>query len=323
MGGNKLENNSAFNLMEEPVIFGLTFIALVPVFALVYCVIGGQDFIGNPTGFVDFFYFSAVTATTLGYGDVSPKTELARSLVSLEVLLGVVCAGLFLNACSYRLSARSAAEEKARNEVLLRRERYEVNKETLSSHHAVVMFRLDRYAIRLWLLTNTPDKKGDYSLDKTIGLNGIVAHDFQFRDFRFLHTETLLARDAFQASIVSYYFKDLRLFVDSLRDLLKFSRLNDWPKLRNDCLNFLHAFEHLDYSESIMKFEQMSKKEGGALGCMIFSQIESAPEVVPEVKGSHMLDSYVCLYYLAKKSVEFCREYLETVDDILVSSCPE
>lgn len=42
MGGNKLENNSAFNLMEEPVIFGLTFIALVPVFALVYCVIGGR-----------------------------------------------------------------------------------------------------------------------------------------------------------------------------------------------------------------------------------------------------------------------------------------
>lgn len=314
--------SSAQNLMAEPVVFGLTFIALIPIFALVYCMVGGQNFIGKPTGFIDFFYFSAVTVTTLGYGDISPKSELARSLVSLEVLLGVVCAGLFLNACSYRLSARSAAEEKARNEVMLRRERYEANKEVLSSHHAVVKFRLERYAIRLWLLTNTPSEKGEFSLDKTFGLNGKVAQRFQFRDFRFLHQETLLARDAFRASIVSYYFKDLSMFIDALRDLLKFSRLTDWPKLRNDCLGFLHTFEHLDYSESIMKFEQMAK-EDGALRNMIFSQIESAPEGRPEVKGSHMLDSYVCLYYLAEKSVEFCREYLEAVDDILDSTCPE
>lgn len=310
------------SVMAEPAIFGWSFIALIPVFSLIYCAIGFEGFSGDPSGFVDFTYFSAVTVTTLGYGDIYPKSEFARFIVSLEVLLGVVCAGLFLNACSYRLSARTAAEEKAVHGLALRRERYEANKEVLRSHHAIVSFRLERYVVRLWQLTNPPDRRGDFSLDRTIGLGGKVAHDFQLRDMRFLHQETLLARDAFRASIVSYYFKDLSLLVGDVRDLLRFCKLGDWAKLHKDCLEFLHAFEHLDYSESIMKFEQMGREDKG-LEAQIFSMIESAPDEPPKVKGSHMLDSYVCLYYLAKKSVAFCREYIETVDDVLASACPE
>lgn len=42
----------------------------------------------NPN-FLEFFYFSFVTLTTLGYGDISPKSGIARGLVILEVVLGV------------------------------------------------------------------------------------------------------------------------------------------------------------------------------------------------------------------------------------------
>jgi len=35
-------------------------------------------------------YFSVVTATTLGYGDLSPNSSIAKFLAILEVLLGVV-----------------------------------------------------------------------------------------------------------------------------------------------------------------------------------------------------------------------------------------
>lgn len=37
----------------------------------------------------DFVYFSVVTLTTLGYGDIGPVTAEARSLVMLEVVVGV------------------------------------------------------------------------------------------------------------------------------------------------------------------------------------------------------------------------------------------
>jgi hypothetical protein len=46
-------------------------------------------------------YLSAVTITTLGYGDIVPITNKSRILISLESILGVVLIGLFLNALAY------------------------------------------------------------------------------------------------------------------------------------------------------------------------------------------------------------------------------
>jgi hypothetical protein len=42
-------------------------------------------------------YFSAVTISTLGYGDIVPVSALARALVTLEVVSGLLLVGLFLN----------------------------------------------------------------------------------------------------------------------------------------------------------------------------------------------------------------------------------
>jgi hypothetical protein len=38
----------------------------------------------------DFAYFSVVTVSTLGYGDLTPATDVGRSLVILETLLGQI-----------------------------------------------------------------------------------------------------------------------------------------------------------------------------------------------------------------------------------------
>lgn len=44
----------------------------------------------------DFLYFSAITITTLGYGDILPKSYRVRALVMVETLLGVILAGVFI-----------------------------------------------------------------------------------------------------------------------------------------------------------------------------------------------------------------------------------
>ncbi|MBI3249088.1 MAG: two pore domain potassium channel family protein [Deltaproteobacteria bacterium] len=57
--------------------------------------------VGSPSplggGLLRFMYLSAVTITTLGYGDIVPVTDRARVLVGCEAVFGVVVAGLFLN----------------------------------------------------------------------------------------------------------------------------------------------------------------------------------------------------------------------------------
>jgi hypothetical protein len=52
--------------------------------------------------FVRMFYLSAVTITTLGYGDIVPITTTSRLIISAESILGIVIIGLFLNALGYQ-----------------------------------------------------------------------------------------------------------------------------------------------------------------------------------------------------------------------------
>jgi Ion channel len=44
----------------------------------------------SPADFADHLYFSFVVLTTLGFGDLTPVTDLGKALVSLEALLGQV-----------------------------------------------------------------------------------------------------------------------------------------------------------------------------------------------------------------------------------------
>lgn len=62
---------------------------------------------GLPDQFSRMLYLSAVSATTLGFGDIVPVTTGSRSLVTLEAILGVVFAGLFLNSLAKRRSSET------------------------------------------------------------------------------------------------------------------------------------------------------------------------------------------------------------------------
>jgi hypothetical protein len=57
--------------------------------------------------FIRMCYFSAITITTLGFGDITPVSSLARVLVGLEAVLGVVIIGLFLNAVAQKWGRES------------------------------------------------------------------------------------------------------------------------------------------------------------------------------------------------------------------------
>jgi hypothetical protein len=56
-----------------------------------------------------FLYFSVVTLTTLGYGDIVPVSDRARAIVGFEAVCGVILAGLFLNS----LAAAHSRDERA------------------------------------------------------------------------------------------------------------------------------------------------------------------------------------------------------------------
>lgn len=60
----------------------------------------------NENVFWRMFYLSAVSITTLGYGDIVPINNTTRCLVSAEAILGLVLVGLFLNSLSHERDRR-------------------------------------------------------------------------------------------------------------------------------------------------------------------------------------------------------------------------
>jgi len=66
------------------------------LFALFYWLMGGEHF---DTGkhltpsFLSMVYYSIITFTTLGFGDITPKTQMAAFFVTVEVVFGYIMLG--------------------------------------------------------------------------------------------------------------------------------------------------------------------------------------------------------------------------------------
>lgn len=86
------------------------YIVLVLLFALIYWL--NPFFWEEPLSLVESFYFSVITITTLGYGDITPKSDLAMFLTSMEALLGIVVIGIYLNAVAHTYSESEARRHK-------------------------------------------------------------------------------------------------------------------------------------------------------------------------------------------------------------------
>jgi voltage-gated potassium channel len=65
---------------------------LLVVFASTYCTIDGQDpgAFTEPLSRTDGLYFTMTIFSTVGLGDIAPVTELARVLVTIQMLVGVI-----------------------------------------------------------------------------------------------------------------------------------------------------------------------------------------------------------------------------------------
>ncbi|KDE39791.1 potassium channel protein [Nitrincola lacisaponensis] len=103
-----------------PLAYGVIYLANILIFSLVYVFIFANDFKGDSIGYVQSLYFSVVTVTTLGFGDLTPRLDAAPLLlvVTAQVVLGVITIGLFLNSISHKLSERKDfAQRKFEEEV--------------------------------------------------------------------------------------------------------------------------------------------------------------------------------------------------------------
>lgn len=109
-----IHNNLVLKLkrisIPNPLRYFFGYIGLIVVFGIVYWQF--SIFLDVTVGnIVEGLYFSVVTMTTLGFGDISPKSDIGRIVVSLQALSGVTLLGFFLNALSHARTLEITANE--------------------------------------------------------------------------------------------------------------------------------------------------------------------------------------------------------------------
>ena len=86
---NTLKRLSALPLLKENKRLLLFFGVASLLFALYMWLVEGLSLL-------DTYYFLVTTATTVGYGDISPKTGLGKIFVTVYMVIGIALLGLFL-----------------------------------------------------------------------------------------------------------------------------------------------------------------------------------------------------------------------------------
>jgi hypothetical protein len=69
--------------------------------------LGLMDYSGSAQSWITPFYYSIVTYTTLGFGDITPQSWLGEIIVVLEVVLGYTTLGLLLSILANRVARQS------------------------------------------------------------------------------------------------------------------------------------------------------------------------------------------------------------------------
>jgi hypothetical protein len=99
------------------VAFAIGYLAIVTIFATLFAAVwrlaGPDSFAGLPARptMPTFMYFSLVTATTIGYGDIVPKSAPARSLAGLESIVSLAWTLVVFAALSVRFAAEAVRSE--------------------------------------------------------------------------------------------------------------------------------------------------------------------------------------------------------------------
>ena len=307
-----MEESARSPLMSEltqqaPRFYGWGYMALIPVYACLYEFLPGVqlNYGSNFVTFTDSLYFSVITLTTLGYGDILPANTLTQMLASSETLFGVITIGLFLNSLSIKLSQQSAQAEKERERLAA----YYSEVRRLRGFDRLVQLNVDFYLQYTATLT-TPfgqRKRGAEALQ--------VNPDFKFNHLRDLFKPTLRLSDNHFKPAVAYYFRAQESLVTSIKELVHGVDLRLWPEMEATCIQFITNCRNYDYSDYILNQPktQVEDMSGAEFDARLIEQHEG--DLRFEI-GSPKAP-YVGLYKLIKANLKLVETYVDMVHAIL------
>lgn len=282
-------NSKKYQLSKKPTFWGLLFLLIIIVFAIIYRFLP-SEFWNNTkviTNYWDALYFSIVTITTLGFGDVFPASCAAKTLTCAEVILGVITIGLFLNAISTEQAKKVDNQSKERQDA--ERKKSAISK--IARHFPLVIPKIQSFLLECFEVV-TPLDKRDFP-------DNLLAHkfDWQFKDLKDLYSTTLCLLNPYSSKVIENYFRTEHELYDELKYLNSNTELQIYPELQNLVFEVLNECSSFTFEPAILSamnvFSQDEKRKPLSDG--IKEMIESYDGDL-KFSESNILNGYIALH---------------------------
>ncbi|MDE6191117.1 MAG: potassium channel family protein [Muribaculum sp.] len=277
----------------RPVVWIGLYVALTPVFALIYMWLPDSQFRipdGAGTDFGSWLYYSIVTITTLGFGDYTPAHGWAQAVTAVEVMCGLILLGFFLNAVgSMKSEIDVESEIEKQRAVHFATEREKLLKITPSVMHNLNMFLAYCYAV------TTPVAKRDDS-------DARYNPDFSFKEMTDMFKPSGLPYDRSRKPAAERLMKSAAqtsLVLDSLHQRVD---LTLWEDIVDDCFAFVANYQMFSSTDTLSETPQEEARIAKEI-----ATVDGSPEFKPESELYPIAE----LYYFIKDNASIAAK-LET-----------
>lgn len=219
----------------RPIVWISLYVAYIPLFALFYYLIPHAEF-RIPEGGLDNYgawvYYSIVTLTTLGFGDYTPMGPMAQTVTAVEVMMGMLTIGFFLNAVGSMKSEIDVESEKERQ----RRLHNIAQQDKLIRSVPVIIYRLNLFLAYCYAVTTRKSKQTD---------KGKFNPNFTLDDLEDMNLPINIPEDTSGRPAIEGFLKctaSTCLFLDQLQGRVEMSL---WPELLDDCFAFVANYQML------------------------------------------------------------------------------
>lgn len=234
--------------------FAWCFLTTIIVFAVIFTFLGEEHWNAeHPVeDFWSALYFSVVSITTLGFGDMFPVSGIARVLVCAECILGLIFMGLFLNDISAAQAEKVSEIERGKNEEELRAKEIEKYK----IRFRAMRRKLDMFLSNAYLLTTPMDKRGDEMPDD------LINRHFTFNDLHDFNQPNLLVSQNYMEKTIEVFLRSEKKLYEDMTEILKTTDGDYLDGVHTLIEEIADDIDDNDFSEAIL-FQLKTKSKDG------------------------------------------------------------
>jgi hypothetical protein len=272
--------------------YSISFIIVVNIFALVWFILPKTEIIFDPKNYLNCLYFSVITITTTGYGDLSPIGNIGKVVALLESIVGVVIISLILNSVWNIISDEIVSKntEETKNEINRN------NDARLRSYLNVFNIKLNELLENINLLTSKLQIRGYRSIDEI--------NRFTFKDLVDMFYPALLTTHNFGGAIIHDFFRMEKEIIIEMKYIIGRFDLSRNTELEKLFIQYITLYENTRIEEAVEGVE-ITIKNNPTVKKTFFKMFESAAED-PKLEDypSNIIQPIIILYYSLKDKVK-------------------